>query len=218
MMKWCYGVAALLSGFAGLTHADTLELDYASLYSHTRKLDSESMPDLQFAFGFAHQQESRLCRINRAFIRTPKQDIELQVSAEQRFRLPSERALKLAQAAVHIEFDDSAKYCDMSVQLETTDSQLATEYSVNTLQLLQRQYVAFFEQMGGFMSFMMPEVKGLILQFGNSPTSQIAYDGDNALPALHDEQLRLSNDWLQQQGRATLTLPEKPLRILAWLE
>jgi hypothetical protein len=198
--------------------ADTLELDYGSLYSHTRKLDPETMPALQFAFGFMHQQQQRLCVIKKVFIHTQKQDIALEVTAENRFTVPSERALKLARAVVNVELDDMADDCDMSVQLETTNEYLKTQYYPEELKVLQRQYAEFFDQMGSFMSFLMPEVKGLIIHFEQQPTGQVRTDGDLPVPEIIDQQMRLSNDWLDRQKRAGLHLPAKPGRIVAWVE
>ena len=198
--------------------ADTLELDYGSLYSHTRKLDAETMPALQFAFGFAHRQQKRLCNINEAFIHTQKQNIALKVTPENRFTVPSERALKLARAVVNIELDDMADDCDMSVQLETTAEHLKSDYPLHELQSLQRQYMAFFDQMGGFMSFLMPKVRGLNIHFAQQPAQQAKIDGGIALPDISDNQLRLSNQWLEQQHEAELQLPAKPMRIVAWVE
>lgn len=198
--------------------ADTLELDYGSLYSHTRKLDPETMPALQFAFGFAHQQQQRLCVIKKVFIHTQKQDIALEVTPENRFTVPSERALKLARAVVNVELDDMADDCDMSVQLETTNEYLKTQYHLEELKVLQRQYAEFFDQMGGFMSFLMPEVKGLIIHFDQQPTGHARTDGDLPVPEIIDQQMRLSNDWLDRQERAGLHLPAKPRRIVSWVE
>ncbi len=116
-------ITAVLSGLWAIpAQAGTLKLEYSSLYSHTRKLDPETMPALQFAFGFAHQQQQRLCNIKEAFIHTQKQNIALKVTPENRFTVPSERALKLDKAVVNIELDDMADDCDMSVQLESGTS------------------------------------------------------------------------------------------------
>lgn len=198
--------------------ADTLKLDYASLYSHTRKLDQETMPALQFAFGFAHQKQPRMCRIKHAFIHTPKQDITLQVTSEQRFTVPSERALKLAEAVINVELDDMAEHCDMSVQLETKENYLRANYSLGELNMLQRQYIAFFDQMGGFMSFLMPSVKGLIMHFDQPPEQHAVSEGLQPQPGINGNQLQISRKWLAKQQELNLTLQEKPRRIVAWVE
>lgn len=210
--------AILISLYAVPAQTDTLELDYASLYSHTRKLDSETMPALQFAFGFAHQQRQGLCKIERVFIHTPKQDIPLRVKPGQRFTLPSERALKLAKAVVNVELNDNVDDCDMSVQLETTEEYLKTHYNLQELRDLQHQYVAFFDKMGGMLAFLMPAVQGLVIHFEQQPTVAIKTDGQTETPAIIDKQLRLSKQWLSEQDRGVLQLPAKPKRIVAWVE
>ncbi|GGD52702.1 DUF2987 domain-containing protein [Lacimicrobium alkaliphilum] len=214
------GFAAVISVLAIMSlQADTLKLDYASLYSHTRKLDKETMPALQFAFGFAHKDQSHLCGIKRAFIRTQKQDIPLKVTAEQRFTVPSERALKLAEAVVNVELDEMAQRCDMSVQLETREDYLRADYSLDELKMLQRQYTAFFDQMGGFMSFLMPSVQGLIMHFEQPLKQAVMADGQHPEPGIRDSQLQISRDWLaQQQESNVLNLQDKPRRIVAWVE
>lgn len=219
MKKQVLICAAVLSGLWGAQlQADTLELDYASLYSHTRKLDPETMPALQFAFGFAHRHQQRLCVIKRAFIHTQKQDIALHVTPENRFTVPSERALKLAKAVVNIELADKVDDCDMSVQLETTKEYLKASYLVEELAELHRQYVEFFDQMGGLMSFLMPQVQGLVVHFERQPAGPARINGDLPGPEITDQQMRFSNEWLELQQNATLHLPAQPRRIVAWVE
>lgn len=193
--------------------ADTLEIEYASLYSHVKKLDEESMPSLQFAFGFVHVGSRQLCDIHSAYIHTPKQDIPLTISEEQRFTVPTDKALKLADATVRLELGKAANQCDMSVQLETTPQQLKSQYTLEELRHLFAEYQAFFDEMGGFLSFMMPKVKGLMLQM--PPDSGTAtLNGQPLALAVQNGRWILDDTLLEGQGQ--LTLPAPPVRITAW--
>jgi hypothetical protein len=189
--------------------ADTLKVEYSSFYSHVKKLDDPSMDALRFAFGFQHIANQRLCHISSAQIITQKQTIPLTVENNSRFMVPTDKILKMAKAMVVIELDDQANRCDMSVQLETLPSFLKTQYSNEELILLFNQYQSFFEEMGGFLSFMMPAAEGLLLHFEEVENFQ------QGLQALVDENgaVALSKTWLLQ--KKNLELPNKPLRITA---
>jgi hypothetical protein len=196
------------------THAaaDTLKVEYSSFYSHVKKLDDPSTDALRFAFGFMHIAQQRLCHISSAQIITQKQTLPLTVENNSRFTVPTDKILKMAKAVVVIELDDQANQCDMSVQLETLPSLLKTQYSHDELLLLFNQYQAFFEEMGGFLSFMMPSVDGLLFYFN----AEVRLPKD--IQALADKKgvVALSKTWLiQNKG---LELPNKPLRITAIVE
>jgi hypothetical protein len=192
--------------------AETLDVEYSSFYSHVKKLDDPDTDALRFAFGFMHIAEKRLCHIRSANITTQKQTLPLTVENNNRFTVPTDKILKLARAKVIIELEDQANQCDMSVQLETLPSFLRTQYSHDELLSLFDQYQAFFDEMGGFLSFMMPAAEGLLFHFDED----IQFSGE--LQTLVDEKgaLTLNKLWLSQQKG--LTLPYKPLRITAIVE
>lgn len=193
-------------------NAETLKVEYTSFYSHVKKLDDTNINALRFAFGFKHISEPRLCNVKSAQIVTQKQNLSLTVEDNFRFTVPTNKILKMAKALVVIELDDQANQCDMSVQLETLPRFLKTQYSQTELLELFNQYQAFFEKMGGFLSFMMPVANGL----------QFHFNDNQVLPTnLQDLTERkgvigLSQDWLLQHQ--SLKLPTSPLRITAMIE
>jgi hypothetical protein len=187
--------------------AETLEVEYSSFYSHVKKLSDPETDVLRFAFGFQHITEKRLCPISSAKIVTQKQTLELTVENNERFTVPTDKILKIAKAQVVIELDDQANRCDMSVQLETVPSYLKTQYSHGELLLLFEQYQAFFDEMGGLLSFMMPSATGLLFHFDEKVTLPERFQ-----PLMNkDGAIALSKIWLVQ-GKG-LKLPHKPLRI-----
>ena len=189
--------------------AETLDVEYSSFYSHVKKLDDPDTDALRFAFGFMHIAEKRLCHISSAKITTQKQTLPLTVENNNRFTVPTNKILKLARAKVIIELEDQANQCDMSVQLETLPSFLKTQYNHDDLLSLFNQYQAFFDEMGGFLSFMMPAAKGLLFHFDENARLP------KNLQSLVDSKgvLTLSKSWLMQQK--SLSLPFKPVRITA---
>ncbi|MDM7860823.1 DUF2987 domain-containing protein [Alteromonas sp. ASW11-36] len=189
--------------------AETIELRYKDFYSHVRKLSGEDTQALQFAFGFQHVSEARLCELTSAEIVTQKQRLPLAISAENRFTIQSERALNLADATVVLETSDSVEQCDMSVQLETKPEYLKQYYTSEELRFIFEQYAAFFNEMGSFLSFMMPQVDGLMLHFDDP---ELDHDIRDA-PSIVNGMLQLRSDYWQ--GNKTLVLPEVPLRITA---
>ncbi|GGF57776.1 DUF2987 domain-containing protein [Alteromonas lipolytica] len=207
MKRTLLAVALLASAFN--VCAEVVEVEYKRFYSHVKKLSGENTAALQFAFGFLRVGTTHLCKINTATIVTQKQDIPLEVSPEQRFLVPKEKALNLADAMVVIDLDEAANLCDMSVQIETTAEHLKTEYSAEDLAFIKQQYEAFFNEMGGFLSFMMPSVKGLTFRFSDSELDAMV----PGAPAITNGMLMLDNDWLAE-GKS-LKLPVKPLRITA---
>lgn len=189
--------------------AEQIEVEYKRFYSHINKIGDEDTAALQFAFGFIRVGQDRLCNINSAHIVTQKQTIDLDVSEEQRFLVPKERALKLADANILIDLEEAANVCDMSVQIETKAEYIKTDYTAEELAYITRQYEAFFNEMGGFLSFMMPSVNGLIFRFADT-TLDAVIPGTSGI---NNGMLMLDKDWLDE-GNA-LSLPEAPLRITA---
>ncbi len=192
--------------------AETLNVEYASFYSHVKKIDKEETNKLRFAFGFKHIAYDRLCKVVEAKIVTQKQILPLTVEYANRFTVPSDKILKMAKALVSIKLDDNANQCDMSVQLETKAEYLKQHYSHAELVSLLVQYQAFFSNMGSFMSFMMPSAEGLKIHFDQHMT--LGKD----LDSLADESgnLVLGQTWFKQ-GKS-LNLPRVPLRITALVE
>jgi len=194
--------------------ADTMPLKYGDFYSHLKKLDKEDTPALQFAFGFVHVESKRLCHIEKVKIVTPKQTIDVNKTAENRFTLPTEKALKQARAIVEVTLDDNSHQCDMSVQLETKPDFLKKHYSQKELSELLNQYVTFFDDMGGFFSFLMPDVSGLTLHFSEHlPAQMIDQSGKSSGMIVTQRKISLTQQWLTTANN--LTLPHKPLRITA---
>jgi hypothetical protein len=213
MKKRFYPIAVLVLAMSyGARAAEQLDVDYSSFYSHVKKLDNEETNRLRFAFGFKHIAKGRLCEIEQAAIVTQKQTQALIVENGQRFTVPTDKVLKMARAIVSITLADQANQCDMSVQLETKPEQLKSSYTHAELAILLEQYRAFFSNMGGLFSFMMPSVEGLVLQFEQSSVLP---------PNLVEKQdeagnITLDENWFAQNK--DLTLPSAPIRITALVE
>lgn len=189
--------------------ADIIDVEYSRFYSHVRKLGSDDTQALQFAFGFLRVGEGRLCDINTATIVTDKQQMPLEVSPENRFTVPTEKALKMAEAFIRIDLAERANVCDMSVQLETKPEFVKREYTAKELAMLLDNYRAFFNEMGSFLSFMMPSVEGLMIHFEDDELDSLIKDA----PAINNGMLMLDMDWLNK-GKG-IELPQKPLRVTA---
>ena len=210
MIRAALLLVSALCGLSGLTaHAESIDVEYSRFYSHVKKLDNEDTQALQFAFGFIRVGEGRLCGINNAEIVTDKQTLPLEVSNEGRFTVPTEKALKLANALVRIDLKEAANVCDMSVQLETKAEYLKQYYSQEELTFLFEQYAAFFNEMGSFLSFLMPSVKGLMIQFDDKNLDFITPQGVQ----INNGVLQLEQQWISEAKG--LTLPRAPLRITA---
>jgi hypothetical protein len=207
-------VLFILAFFVGVcllskAQADELQVAYKTFYSHVKKLNSEDTNALQFAFGFMNIRTQTLCEISSAKISTQKKQIPLVVSPEYRFTLPSEKALRLANAVVILELSEPSNICDISVQLETKAEFVKTRYTEQELTLLYQQYVSFFDDVGGFMSFMMPKVDGLTIQFTNKGLNETLSNG----MLIEKGTLVVASDRLA--ALAQVSFPNMPLRITA---
>lgn len=189
--------------------ADELQVAYKTFYSHVRKLNSQDTDALQFGFGFMNIHTQTLCEINSARISTQKQQIPIVVTPEYRFTLPAEKALSLADAMVVLDLTQASNICDISVQLETKPEFVKSRYTKQELHFLYEQYVSFFDDIGGFMSFMMPKVNGLTIQFSDKNLSAIV---SNNIEINKGLLLIKAEDF---DALTELTLPQKPLRITA---
>ncbi|KXJ60099.1 MAG: hypothetical protein AXW14_13845 [Alteromonas sp. Nap_26] len=194
---------------SAVSYAETIGVEYSRFYSHVKKLDNEDTQALQFAFGFIRVGEGRLCGIKEAAIVTDKKTLPLTVSDEGRFAVPNEKALKLANALVSIALDEPANVCDMSVQLETKPEYLKQYYSKDDLNFLYGQYEAFFNEMGSFLSFLMPTVTGLMIHFDDKELDFITPQGYEITNGV----LRIEQDAIS--ASKGITLPKAPLRITA---
>lgn len=205
--RWYYVLVAII--FSVCVEAETISVEYAKFFSHTRKLDADDTHALQFAFGFLHVGTQELCHLNSVSIVTPKQRQAVAVSGENRFVLPSDKVLKLAEAQVVVDMQERANQCDLSVQLETKPEFLKTHYSADELSFIFRQYQAFFNEMGGMLSFMMPQVTGL--HFYVSTDTRLKQNTDGL--TIKAGQLSVSEQWWSANKQ--LILSETPLRITA---
>ncbi|AXT40278.1 DUF2987 domain-containing protein [Alteromonas sp. BL110] len=202
--------SSLFVGFGSTSvTAETIDVEYSRFYSHVKKLDNEDTQALQFAFGFVRVGEGRLCGVNGASIVTDKKTMSLEVTDEGRFTVPTEKALKLANALVRIDLNERANVCDMSVQLETKPEYLKQYYKQEELTFLYEQYEAFFNEMGSFLSFMMPSVKGLMIQFDDKNLDFVTPQGVQ----INNGVLHLEQEWINEAKG--LTLPKAPLRVTA---
>jgi hypothetical protein len=199
----------LAFSFINSSVADEVEVRYKTFYGHIKKLDNEDTQALQFAFGFTHVQSGKLCTINSARISTQKQQLPLTISSEQRFTIQSEKALSLANAFVVIDFKEPSNQCDISVQLETKPEYLKKDYTFAELQFLYQQYEAFFNEMGSFLSFMMPNVTGLMFQFSDKNLTESTKTGEQ----ISQGTLMLNDEWFTRERG--IKLQTKPLRITA---
>jgi hypothetical protein len=131
------------------------------------------------------------------------------VTPENRFTIQSEKALRLANAFVVIDFKEPSNQCDISVQLETKSEYLKTDYTFEEMQFIYQQYEAFFNEMGSFLSFMMPTVNGLMLQFSDKNLRETTKTGE----IINEGTLMLNNEWFERNKG--LKLQTIPLRITA---
>lgn len=188
--------------------AEVLSVEYSNFYSHLRKLDSDDTPALQFAFGFKRVASEKLCTIDNVKIVTQKVTVPIDVTAEQRFLLPTEKALKQARAKVEISLQEPANQCDMSVQLETKPEYLKTKYMSEDLAFVLKQYQVFFDDMGSFLSFLMPGVEGLHFHFDQALNDTFP-SGVN----VEGNHLYINQQWIEQGNN--LTFESLPIRITA---
>lgn len=210
MTKGVYCVILILFiGLSSEAHANELQVEYKTFYSHVKKLKGEDTQALQFAFGFMNIHTKQLCQINEARISTDKKQIPLNVTSENRFTIPSENALRQADAIIVLDLAEATNVCDISVQLETKPEFLKQQYPKTELEFLYSQYQAFFNEMGGFMSFMMPQVDGLTLQFADKELNKSLSNGmliRKGILTVSEQDFRMLDN---------IMLPEAPFRITA---
>lgn len=204
-----FWVLIVLLNVTNIAKASTLEVKYRTFYSHLSKLTSDDTNALQFAFGFMNIHTKKLCEINSAQISTQKQQIPLEVTPEYRFTLPTDKILSLAEALVVLELTEASNICDISVQLETKPEYLKDSYDAGELAIIYQQYVTFFDDVGSFMSFMMPEVDGLTIQFEDKKLSLTL---SNGMQIKHGA-LIINSDDINQLNNVSLA--QLPLRITA---
>lgn len=202
-----------LNFLVNVAHAGELVVEYKTFHSHVKKLNSEDTNALQFAFGFLNIHTKSLCKIESARISTQKKQIPLAVSPENRFTVPNEKALRQADAKVILVLKEASNICDISVQLETKPEYLKDIYTKQDLQYLYEQYQAFFNEMGGFMSFMMPQVEGITFQFNDTSLQEKLSNGmkiENGILRIQPEDfVILDRIWLRHTPKRVTALTSK---------
>lgn len=193
----------------GANAEHSLKLEYSSFYSHLKKLDKEELSNLEFAFGFANVHTKLLCDIHKATIVTDKKNIDVSVDAENRFTLPTEKALKLAHAQVHLELEQAPNQCDLSVLLQVKPALFESGVNLEKLKSYDESFIAFFDKMGGLFSFMMPKPKGIRLvtdEIADVPESMRQYlTSEREMLLEHDVIGRLPSDVLSQVKVSRIT-------------
>lgn len=207
-------VLGLLLSYVPMSQADWIHRDYADFYRHLRKLNDEELSQLQLAFGFVNVRSKALCSVQHVIIDTPKQKMPMPV-IRNRFVLPAENALKLANAKVRIEIAEPANQCDLSVQLEAQHQHYKAQISAADLKLLDQQFSNFFSEMGGLLSFMMPSSQGLVVQFYQDEIASVKQNlAQKAGFSWVEDKLYIQSDWIKS-NQSELNLVKKPLRVTA---
>lgn len=208
--------------FSSITNAvseqtQITEIEYKVFYSHLRKLDPEEFDALQFAFGFKKHNSDEMCQLRKVLIHTPKKDMDVRVTAQNRFTLPKEKALKLAEATVKLDFDYAPSKCDMSVLLQANPEWLGEEITSDKLRYLNNQFKAFFDSMGGgLFSFLMPETKGIKLHLNSDYASQQLHLNNQQGITYQGELLFVADQWIKVNQQI---LPVGAIsHITAWVE
>ncbi len=190
-----------------------VNMEYKGFYSHLKKLDDEALNRLEFTFGFSHVGKGRLCQLNEVLIVTQKQTMEVNIGADNRFRLPTEKALQIAKARVMIDMEEATNQCDMSVQLQVQPKYLSSQYSQAELNTLLSQFNGFFSEMGGFFSFLMPGPQGIQMQFSQPVTVSESLSSKSKIDGttlwLHEDDINKIN---------SVTLSQIPHKITVWME
>lgn len=182
MQKFKFVLFLLFSALTSqATIAGELRLDYSSFYSHLKKIDDDELQSLRFAFGFLNVQTKDLCTPESVLVHTNKKDITIEVNEHKRFELPTEKALKLAKAEVHIQLTEPNNRCDLSVLLEVKPSLFVDGVSATELQGYFTAFVEFFDKMGSFLSFLMPSPEGMHLKF-KAKSEEPAAHSDTLIP------------------------------------
>ena len=120
----------------------------------------------------------------------------------------------MADAQVVLDLVEPANQCDLSVQLQAKPVALSRHYTSGEISDLYQQFEAFFAEMGGFLSFLMPAPQGLQLHFSRATEvvkgqlSDASYWQDNTL-WLHEKDIGSLPD---------LELSRLPYQITVWME
>ncbi|MBO1255058.1 DUF2987 domain-containing protein [Alteromonas sp. 5E99-2] len=188
---------------------NTIETKYYDFHRHIQNLRHPDTSKLTYSFGFIHVDTQTLCQINEATLALKDQTIDLIVDTEYRFKMPSTDDSELANGKVVLDVIESPDACEMSVRLETKEEYLKVKYSKEDLNDIKRQYVAFFNEMGSFMSFGVPSVNGLMITFDN----KYLYHDFKGIGKIQNGFMIIENQMLSDID--TIIFPEVPARITA---
>lgn len=197
--------------------AEALNVEYSAFYAHLRKIDDKQLDKLEFAFGFKHVGATQLCQINSALIHTQKVDLPITIRADRRFVLPTEKALKLADAQVQLDLVEPANQCDMSVQIQVKPELIQSNLSIIALSAIMEQFDQFFDNMGSFLSFLMPSPEGILLQFKSDQVPQISVNNKLSTDlTVNQHQLILTRNWLSTH-QGTMQFTPAPSKISVYV-
>lgn len=214
MKQFLIGLSALVSVFS--VSAETLSLNYEGFYDRMKvvKDDDYSLVDMQFTL--VTERDSKPCPVKEGLLltETTEQNILIKEDNKQIF-LPFDKQLDSDKAILTFNIPGPAR-CTLSMQVIST-LPMQKNLDVSKLQEVRNQFEALYDDLAGiFVSWLLPDVQGVILDFDGLEASTPALKQTH--PAVSC-QLNRCFVTLNQEAKlpATLTFTATPTVIRPWI-
>lgn len=168
MKQWFVGLSVFLMVFG--VSAETLSLNYEGFYDRMKvvKDDDYSLVDMQFTL--VEERDGAPCPVVEGLLLTEstEQNILIKEDTKQIF-LPFDKTLDSDKAILTFNIPGSAR-CTLSMQVVSSMTLLAS-LELNKLHDVRHQFEALYDDLAGFfVSWLLPDIKGVIFDFDNVMT------------------------------------------------
>lgn len=164
-------LATLITPMVSFANDNQVVLNYDGFFDRMDDLDEAQYQDIKLAFYLLDKQEQP-CPVNSVKLQTKFKHQEVYVLDSGEILLPFEPKLDQDKAAIVIDKKDSTE-CGLNMRLES--SQLFNnKIPTQQIKSLINTFDLAFNDLGGMMSFMLPEVIGITFKFEPGQLPQLS--------------------------------------------
>ncbi|ABZ76767.1 conserved hypothetical protein [Shewanella halifaxensis HAW-EB4] len=164
--------SCILLGFASVSQAAPISLEYQSFYQRLKQVNKGNYQLVELAFSVS---KANGCKVNNGTITTEKDSFPLTITKDQRLFLPYDGQLKSDRALINLDVEGDAQSCAIAMQVRAKNTKNA--YNQAELKQIAQEMNALLSQLQGFpMRLFATDIAGLNLEFDGDATVNI--DGE----------------------------------------
>ncbi len=207
-------MAAVLLAVSGMANAEQFIATYEGFYDRMAVVDKGQYRYAEVNFYLVDYEHGAPCPVESGKIVTEQQEFPLLVSDEGQLLLPFDKQIEKDKGVIVANPRDN-KSCQLRLQIESKRD-FPVRIATQTLYSVHDEFRRLLGDLSGFfvrnlLSFLLPEQKGLWLEFASETLSQSGLECEGKRC-----RLAVPGEW--NDSGEMLELPAKPLRMTPWIE